>query len=451
MKKLVYIFIFTANLNLSMANIVGSDAQNFNPITSGLDFVTVHSSNTLDEGILNFGFYLNHAVNTFPFYTLGNGSSNQSRTKFNDSYSSADLNFGYGITDKLEIGLSLPFLIDQTVDDDGQLQFGRFENSGLVEYRANMKYRFYRKDGLGLAAVISTNINRIKNNPYTGEGSGPTYNLELVGHKRFRKFDLAANIGYRLRDEGAVVKGSGIDPIQDQIIYSLAGSYFMANLDSKFIFEIIGQTPTKTSDSYTDRELSSLESLFGIKHDATANTAVSFGLGTELTHGTATPDWRVYAGLNYSIGPITKTESRYEIVDDVRFMTITFTNIGFEFNSVKINKTDEELLDRVLEKVTKYKNAKEIIVEGHTDSLGNNTYNLVLSEKRARMVRDKILRLVDIDFDKVKAYGYGEDRPIADNGNYQGRLRNRRVVIRVDKEVTEPRKLQESDLDDDDF
>lgn len=447
MKKIALVVFLISNI--SLANIVGSDAQNFNPITSGLDFVTVHSSNTLDEGILNFGFYANHAVNTFPFYTIGQGTSNQSRTEFNDSYTSTDLNFGYGLSDNWEIGLSLPFLVDQTVDDNGELQIGRFENSGLVEIRANAKYRFYRKDGFGLATVLSVNANQIKNNPYTGKDAGPTYNVEFVAHKRFPKFDLAANIGYRFRDEGEVITGSGIDPIRDQFIYSFAGSYFVAKLDSKFIFEIVGQLPTEDSENFTDRRLESMESLFGIKHDYTANLALSFGGGTEIAHGTATPDWRIYAGLNYTIGPLTKEESRYEIVDNVRYMTITFTNIGFKFNSTKINRTDEELLDRVLEKLKRFQNAKEIIVEGHTDSLGNNNYNQQLSERRAQMVRDKILRLLDIDFGKVRAIGYGEERPIADNGNYQGRLRNRRVVIRVDKEEVTKRKLEEDNLEDD--
>ena len=51
-----------------LANVVGVDTQNFNPTTSGLDFVTVHSSETLKPGYVNFGFYLNYAGNTLPNY-----------------------------------------------------------------------------------------------------------------------------------------------------------------------------------------------------------------------------------------------------------------------------------------------------------------------------------------------------------------------------------------------
>ena len=41
------------------ANVTGSDAQNFNPTTNGLDFVTVQSSSTLEPGVFNFGVFLN--------------------------------------------------------------------------------------------------------------------------------------------------------------------------------------------------------------------------------------------------------------------------------------------------------------------------------------------------------------------------------------------------------
>ena len=75
----------------AVANVVGSDIQNFNPTTNGLDFVTVQSSETLTPGIFNFGFFLNYAVNTMPNYVDVNTSS---RTDFEDSLTSGDLNFG---------------------------------------------------------------------------------------------------------------------------------------------------------------------------------------------------------------------------------------------------------------------------------------------------------------------------------------------------------------------
>lgn len=50
------------------ANVVGTDMQNFNTITSGLDFVTVESSETLRPGVVNLGLFFNYAVNTLPYF-----------------------------------------------------------------------------------------------------------------------------------------------------------------------------------------------------------------------------------------------------------------------------------------------------------------------------------------------------------------------------------------------
>ena len=46
----------------ALANVTGSDTQNFNPTMSKPDFTTVHSSQTLPTGRFNFGFFLNQAT-----------------------------------------------------------------------------------------------------------------------------------------------------------------------------------------------------------------------------------------------------------------------------------------------------------------------------------------------------------------------------------------------------
>ena len=104
--KLASLVLFSfCFVNNSDANVVGVDTQNFNPITDGLDYVTVHSSKTLEPGILNFGFFLNYAVNSLPNYE---NVSNQSRSKIVDTLLSSDLNFGYGLSSFWDIGFSLP-------------------------------------------------------------------------------------------------------------------------------------------------------------------------------------------------------------------------------------------------------------------------------------------------------------------------------------------------------
>lgn len=73
---------------------------------------------------------------------------------------------------------------------------------------------------------------------------------------------------------------------------------------------------------------------------------------------------------------------------------------------------------------------RNIVVEGHTDSVGQRAYNMDLSEKRAMSVREYLVNH-GLPAEIVRAQGFGPDRPIADNGSPEGRANNRRVEIVV--------------------
>ncbi len=75
-----------------------------------------------------------------------------------------------------------------------------------------------------------------------------------------------------------------------------------------------------------------------------------------------------------------------------------------------------------------------ITIEGHTDSVGGDTYNLQLSERRAASVRDYLVGQ-GISSSNVTSKGFGKDRPVADNRTPSGRQQNRRVELIVAGEV----------------
>jgi OOP family OmpA-OmpF porin len=72
----------------------------------------------------------------------------------------------------------------------------------------------------------------------------------------------------------------------------------------------------------------------------------------------------------------------------------------------------------------------QIEVAGHTDSDGPGDTNYGLSERRAKTVRDYLIRY-GVDEERLTARGYGESQPIADNETVQGRAKNRRVELRI--------------------
>jgi OOP family OmpA-OmpF porin len=113
---------------------------------------------------------------------------------------------------------------------------------------------------------------------------------------------------------------------------------------------------------------------------------------------------------------------------------LVFSGIQFEFNSSDIKDESLEYLDRaaaaILSEIT---NRPGISVEvgGHTDSVGSESYNQTLSERRAASVRDYVVSVEPSIADAVTTAGYGESQPIADNDTDEGRAENRRVEFVV--------------------
>jgi len=76
----------------------------------------------------------------------------------------------------------------------------------------------------------------------------------------------------------------------------------------------------------------------------------------------------------------------------------------------------------------------KIAVEGHTDSVGGDEYNLKLSQNRANSVRAYLVSQ-SIDPAAVTATGFGKTMPVADNKTAAGRQANRRVELVVSGEI----------------
>lgn len=111
----------------------------------------------------------------------------------------------------------------------------------------------------------------------------------------------------------------------------------------------------------------------------------------------------------------------------VKDQTITLENIQFEFNSAKLTPGAEAALNRVVRSLRDQPNT-QVEVAGHTDSQGNDGYNLRLSGQRAESVRRYLIQN-GIDAGRITARGYGETQPIASNATDAGRAQNRRVEL----------------------
>ncbi len=99
----------------------------------------------------------------------------------------------------------------------------------------------------------------------------------------------------------------------------------------------------------------------------------------------------------------------------------------FDSDQAVIKKKYRGELQRVADFLKKNPKATATIV-GHTDSTGNRRDNIKLSKARADSIRTYLIQNFGIRASRVKALGYGPDRPVASNNTAEGRQKNRRVV-----------------------
>jgi len=112
--------------------------------------------------------------------------------------------------------------------------------------------------------------------------------------------------------------------------------------------------------------------------------------------------------------------------------SITLQNVLFETGSAVLSASSNKTLDE-LAAFMKRKTTMEIEVAGHTDNVGNAGSNLSLSQKRAEAVRNYLVAK-GIHPSRIKAKGYGQETPVADNSTDEGRRMNRRTEIHILKQ-----------------
>ncbi len=110
-----------------------------------------------------------------------------------------------------------------------------------------------------------------------------------------------------------------------------------------------------------------------------------------------------------------------------RGIVLRMNDLLFDFDKHDLREDTRSKLDQIAEAIKKRYPDREIIVEGHTDSRGEKSYNQSLSEKRAMRVSDYLRS--KSGHDKFSYKGYGQSIPLGDNSTDEGRAKNRRVEI----------------------
>ncbi len=110
--------------------------------------------------------------------------------------------------------------------------------------------------------------------------------------------------------------------------------------------------------------------------------------------------------------------------------------VNFAFDSTVVQEQYFNDLGE-LAKFLKRFDQVDVSIDGYTDSVGAETYNQQLSQRRAQAVVDMLVNTYGIDASRLKAVGYGEANPVASNDTAEGRAENRRVMASLEVEYSE--------------
>jgi len=115
---------------------------------------------------------------------------------------------------------------------------------------------------------------------------------------------------------------------------------------------------------------------------------------------------------------------------NANLLAVTFkSDVLFDVGSSSLKPGSYDEMHRVAQVLNQYPQTT-ILVAGHTDSSGSEQFNQQLSERRAMTVKNTLVGQ-GVDPARMTTIGFGESKPIADNGSEYGRQLNRRVAITI--------------------
>jgi outer membrane protein OmpA-like peptidoglycan-associated protein len=117
------------------------------------------------------------------------------------------------------------------------------------------------------------------------------------------------------------------------------------------------------------------------------------------------------------------------VPEAVKKFTGAIQGIYFETAKATIKPASFPVLDRAVAVLKEYPELK-LLIEGHTDDVGDDAYNMRLSEDRAKSVREYLVSK-GIDTVRLQSKGYGETKPAASNKTNAGRAKNRRIEFTI--------------------
>jgi outer membrane protein OmpA-like peptidoglycan-associated protein len=398
----------------------------FQPTVDDSEYFTVYSAPTMLKRNFHVGFYLDYAHHPYEF-----GDQNFNRVAgIVDSLLTGNILGSYGITDWFNAGLLIPVYFWEGIRSS---TFGNENNFDLGDVQLVLKFRLVDRErhhvGVSIVPFIvfpssTGNADFLGNGSFSGGGK-----LVIDGRIKDR-VSLALNVGYLSRDKITDVGGNVID---DQFLASLGLSVDLIKEKFKLIGE--AETATVVDNFFSQRRTTPTEARVGFRYTWMNNHDINVGSGFGLTNGIGSPDYRIFAGYTYTKRPVAEVAvsqppvSEIEVGDEIT----VGDKIYFEFDKAVVRDISQPTLDKVAAFLKAHPEVTKIRISGYTCDLGTDSYNLKLSQRRAKAVEDYLIGQ-EIDPSRMgSVQGFGEADPLVPNIDEMHREQNRRVQIFVEE------------------
>lgn len=355
-----------------------------------------------------YGFNLGFAVSKFDFDDSGSKE---------DVYS---LRAGVHNVKWFENGISLT--------SQAEAGYNRHE----TDRKINLGYGTYEADSDFNSYHVSLN-NKVRKSIFKDEktefGAYTGLNLEYGRFDKIKEHDIA-DLKVKAGDYMSSKAFVGADVQNTQYLPNDWAVKFKGDIQYSYDF---GENYDENKASINGSDYYSLMSELETKGAVSGKIGVSFEKSDYMSislEGNYTKDfereedyWR--AGIRFT----------YKFYSDSALETLKnpmgFLENHFDFDSDVLKESEKNAIEKTSELINR-KNVKgTIVIEGHTDNIGKEEYNQVLSEKRAKAVEKEfkanIKKSENINY---QLKGYGEGKPDADNSTSEGRAANRRVELK---------------------
>lgn len=416
----IFSFLFLTSIGSVQALQSSFDVMNFMPAADNSPYLTVYGSRTLNPREFSTSLYFDYSRD--PLQCEGCPQPNVIPHLWMGNYG-----FAIGATDWLELGINVPFaLYSRFYSDVTGLQ--NFEGAmGDIWFNSKVRLVDSEKHGVGLAILPFITVPTGDSNQFLGNGKVTGGAKVILDGEIGKAASLSLNVGYRARDDITRTNTR----VDDELMYGFgAAMHVHPKLD--VIADVSGYSVIR--DLWQSVPQSPLEGEVALRYRMANGFAITGGGGGGLIDGIGAPSFRVLLGVSFT-PPITK-EIKPGVTAEpakahIEGSKIVITEIVyFDFDKATLQPRSYGVLDDVAQVIKTHPELKQVRVEGYTDSIGSDAYNLKLSNARATTVV-RYLVSKGVEADRLSSKGYGESNPIASNETEEGRAKNRRTEFTI--------------------